>query len=131
VPNLRTSTRFVHTHVQALTGGGSRYDYSVDGSAVHAPVAPPGFDPLTATDAQLDEYGLPPRPKDLASLDGWTQQMTDLHMVTPPPFLVELPNVRADTVYSSNWSGYMVTGPAAAFTHAEVWYVEPTFYSYR
>jgi len=113
----------------SLAGGGSRYDYVIDGSPVHAYMAPPGFDPLMATDAQLDAYGLPPRPADANALRDWTQQMSHMHMVQPPPFLVELPNVRADTIYATNWSGYMVTGPAATFTHAETWYVEPTFYS--
>src|SRR5438128_3345034 len=39
--------------VNALPGGGSSYDYSVNGSTVRFFVPPAGFDTCTATDAQL------------------------------------------------------------------------------
>src|SRR5215467_13091102 len=48
---------FARAAVRALPGGGSSYDYRVHGFLVSFLVPPPGFDPATATGAQLGEYG--------------------------------------------------------------------------
>lgn len=116
--------------VNALPDGGSSYDYSVNGSTVRFFVPPAGFDPSTATDAQLDEYGFPERPTDSTAYARWQAEMSDWKGAAPaPPFLAES-HARADTTYSGNWAGYAVTG-GYTYTHAEAWYIEPTFYSSR
>ena len=117
---------FPRTAVATLPGGGERYEYRVEGIPYRYDVPPAGFDTLTATNARLEEYGLPTRPTEPEALAVWEQQAANMHVVTPPPFLVVL-DARADTVDSENWSGYAVTGSAGEFTHAEAWYYEPEF----
>jgi Peptidase A4 family len=117
--------------VKALPGGGSSYDYRVNGAMVRFYVPPKGFDPSTATAAKLNEYGFPPRPKVAAALSRWHAQMRAWKgSARPAPFLAET-HMSPDTTYSENWSGYSVTGSAGTYTHAEAWYLEPTYYSSR
>ena len=117
---------FPRTAVATLPGGGERYEYRVEGIPYRYDVPPAGFDTLTTSNARLEEYGLPTRPTEPEALAVWEQQAANMHVVTPPPFLVVL-DARADTVDSENWSGYAVTGSAGEFTHAEAWYYEPEF----
>lgn len=115
--------------VRQLPGGGASYNYRVNGWNVHFYVPPTGFRPTTATNSQLEEYGLPPRPTSRAALASWRKEMGGLNKpASPPPFLAET-HAQADTVYMYYWAGYAVTGSAGTFYHAEAWYKEPTFYS--
>lgn len=117
--------------VNALPGGGSSYEYLVNGATVRFYVAPKGFDPSTATAAALDEYGFPPRPTEATALSRWQNQMSAWNgSVTPPPFLAET-HTSNDSVTYGNWSGYAVTGGADTYTHAEAWFIQPTFGSSR
>lgn len=65
-----------------------------------------GFDPLTATDAQLAYYGLPPRPpaSNHSALASWTTAMEHAK------YEVASPDIMGPTSFSSftgdNWSGY-------------------------
>jgi Peptidase A4 family len=118
---------FPRVAVHRLPGGGSSYDYSVNGARVRFYVPPAGFDPSTASGARLAEYAFPPRPSNPAALARWQREMSNWKgAVTPPPFLAET-HARADTVYSSNWAGYAVSGSSGTYTHAEAWYIEPSF----
>lgn len=92
-------------------------------------VPPKGFQPLTATAAQLTEYGLPARPKSKADLARWEKEVRRAKSVTPPPFLTESHSRAYSTYSSNNWSGYVATGSTGAFHQAEAWYWEPTYYS--
>ncbi|HXM54801.1 MAG TPA: G1 family glutamic endopeptidase [Candidatus Dormibacteraeota bacterium] len=99
----------------------------MEGVQVSILMPPAGFNPATATDAQLDEYGFPPRPTDQDALDEWVSDMSAwTGAADVPGFLAGAP-ASADSVSSSNWSGYAVTESAGTFTHAEAWYFEPTF----
>ncbi|MGO9900345.1 MAG: hypothetical protein ACLP0J_11760 [Solirubrobacteraceae bacterium] len=112
----------------ALPGGGTRYDYTLPSGLVEEIATPPqGLNPVTASDAQLAEYMLPPRPQGLAQLENWIAQVQDLHVATPPPFLVQSTIRRSSPSY--NYSGYEVDGSRNQFTVAEVNYNEPTAYS--
>jgi hypothetical protein len=123
---------FPQVAVNAMAGGGSSYDYQLDdGGTVRFYVPPASFDPSTATDAQLDEYGFPPRPTDPDALSQWNTEMNGYQGVDPPPSFLTESNVVNDTVYYQNWSGYAVTEPQGTFTHAEAVFVEPTFGSSR
>lgn len=120
---------FSRTAVHGLPGGGSRYDYRVHGVRVRFYVPPKGFNPSTASNAKLNEYGFPVRPAAAATEKIWNAQMRSWKgAVKPPPFLAES-HASADTVYYYNWSGYAVTGSRGNYTHAEAWYIEPTYYS--
>lgn len=119
---------FPRVAVHALPGGGSSYDYLVHGVRVRFYVPPRGFNPSTATNARLREYGFPVRPGAASAAGRWDAQMRGWKgAVTPPPFLTET-HASADNVYTYNWSGYAVTGSHGSYTHAETWYVEPTYY---
>jgi hypothetical protein len=120
-------TTFSRNAVNALAGGGSSYDYSVNGSNVRFYVPPAGFDPSTATAAQLNEYAFPPRPTDPAALAQWQTEMSNWKgAASPPPFLTET-HAQADSVNMYYWAGYALDGNSIVFTHAEAWYLEPTF----
>ncbi len=110
-----------------LPDGGTRYDYIAGSGAVtHISVPPAGFDPTTATASEIALYNLPPRPADLNQLAAWDTQFAKVKFVPAPSFLVELPNVHADTT-SNNWSGYGITGNQNQFNVTGVGYYEPTF----
>lgn len=117
--------------VRALPGGGSSYKYRVNGATVRFYVPPANFDPRTAAAAKLNEYGFPSRPTGHAALSRWRTHMSGWKgAVTPPPFLAES-HTSADSVLSEVHSGYAVSGSDGTYTHAEAWYIQPTFYSSR
>lgn len=120
---------FPLTATQALPGGGSSYDYMVNGHLVKFKVPPPGFHPSTASSANLKEYGLPPRPAAARPLAQWQAQMRSWRgAAKPPPFLAET-HVRSDTVTLGNWSGYSLSGSPGTYADVEAVYGEPTLYS--
>ncbi len=88
-------------------------------STVPAPVLlsspPPGFHPVTATQAQLAKYGFPPRPSaaNVRALDEWTQAMKSWKHTVHPQFLTS--NIHIDPIFgqdvattgqgAKNWAG--------------------------
>ena len=80
-----TLARVVHQ-----TDGTTIYDFTGDGTWSDESVPPPGFDPLTATDAQLAASGFPPRPAghDAAALAAWKSAVGhSLHAVVSIPIM--------------------------------------------
>ena len=122
---------FAQTAANAMPGGGTSYAYNLNGSTVTFYVPPAGFDPATATAAQLNEYGFPPQPTDPGALKLWQQEMSNWQGTTPPPPFLTETSGQNDSVNNDHWSGYVVTEPAGTFTHAETWFIEPTFGSSR
>lgn len=62
--------------VKPLPGGGRAYIYNEGKYGVVTELVPPKhFDPLTASEAQLNEYGFPPRPTDSHALTLWKQEL--------------------------------------------------------
>lgn len=119
---------FPRTSVTQLSDGGSSYNYQEPGGIVAQGLVPPyGFDPTTATNAQLRANGFPPRPAATAALAKWERLVTTGHAASQPSFLAALPNTQADIVYSAPWSGYVVTGSFHQFYDAEMEYNEPRF----
>jgi hypothetical protein len=117
--------------VNALPGGGSSYEYLVNGAPVRFYVPPKGFNPSTATAAELNEYGFPSRPTEATTLSRWQTQMSAWKgAATPLPFLAES-HMSMDSVLNQSWSGYAVTGTVGNYTHAEAWFIEPNYYSSR
>ncbi len=117
------------TRIEDLPGGGKAYVYNEDHGMVVKDLQPPaGFDPLTATNDQLDEYGFPTRP-DSTSADfatWWSEMANWKGAADPPPFETANPNVTYDSANSYKWAGYQVN--AGTYTHSEAWYYEPTIY---
>jgi hypothetical protein len=119
-----------------MAGGGSSVVYDMNGMTVTNLIPPPGFRPETASAAQLDEYGFPPRPAAGAALAAWEKEMSGWTGAAPPTsFLAEThTKVVADTETTANWAGYVVTAQSNSlywFSQAEGWYTEPTFASSR
>lgn len=122
-----------------LDDGGKIYVYNIDGVINEFPVPPEGFNPLTATDKQLETYGFPPRPTDEKSLLDWNEMMSN-YKCTPVPQLEKtgnshLPAQKADvpstlslssTTYYTNWSGYVAKGN---FAQVQGDFVQPTIAS--
>ncbi|ACV58557.1 hypothetical protein [Alicyclobacillus acidocaldarius] len=104
--------------VQTLPDGGQEYIYYINGVKNVFPVPPKGFNPLTATDAQLREYGFPPRPSDPQNLQQWEQEMSHWKRTLPPkvvmtnishrliPYTGTAENISESVFQTSNWSGY-------------------------
>lgn len=76
------------------------------------PTIPRGFNALTATDAELATYGLPPRPTNPAMLSTWENAMSHLKQTIVPQFGPVMnsaainPNSLTGTDPNTNWAGY-------------------------
>ncbi len=115
------------TKAVALPGGGTGQFYA-DGSEQLVP--PPDFNPLTATAAQLDEYGIPPQPTtDLVAAAKWQTEMKKFNPLPAQAYYVQSPYAQLGTVYDINHAGYVASSVLGSMpTHAEGWYQEPTIY---
>jgi hypothetical protein len=115
-----------------LPGGGTMYEYHMNGKPVKTYRPPAGFRPYSASNAKLAEYGFPPRPTNPSALAVWRTEMRSWRGSAPAPrFLMET-HTRADTTYSNIWAGYAIQDLGGNFfTHAEGWYTEPTIYGSR
>lgn len=121
--------------VTPLPNGGSSYNYEVDGADIHVYVPPSSFTPTSATDAQLDEYGFPPRPSDPTELQQWEDEFASwTGAATPPAFLTDSNatndiGIADDHTTTPNWSGYALEGSKGTYNWAETTFFEPTRYS--
>src|SRR5215471_392498 len=99
-------------------------ELTLEGGAKIRTFAPPGgFDPLTASLADLQRYGFPPRPEDPHHLARYTQffsRLKNKFNYIQPTFRVNTdrrhgPRIRraeAGTETSTNWSGGVVFAPS-------------------
>ncbi len=118
--NALTGTVIHYSDKQVLPDGGIDYVFNVNGvqNVLHEP--PDGFTPVTATAAQLAEYGFPASPKDEAGLAAWTAKWSRFKVKrsSSDPVLTLMPAIEsANTVspqvnppahigYPATWSGY-------------------------
>jgi hypothetical protein len=82
------------------------------------PAPPPGFDPLTATTAQLQEYGFPLPPSGTSLLQAWTTAMMAAVLYVPPvttpsATLHKMPGLKSGDTdhtveYANNWAGHII-----------------------
>lgn len=84
---------------------------------IECPVPPKDFNPISATDDELEKYGFPKRPMEFEELQGWIMQMKDYdEMVEPDMSLLKresnydlnacnINNANSST--SLNWSCYV------------------------
>lgn len=137
-----------YDYVTEFDDGGKDYVYIIAGVKNHYLVPPEDFDPLTATDEELDRYCFPDRPGAAMELsDGINSDYSDwfslmenysgtpdpeisvsVQPVTPDP---STPTTRA-TSRSNNWSGYVSDlGDSSSkfYTQAQVDYTQPTISS--
>ena len=112
------------TRTVPLSGGGTGYVYS---NGAEQLIPPSGFNPLAATNAQLDEYGIPEQPtNDLNAAGLWQKEMENFHPIAAPPYYVSSPYQSFDTVYDINHAGYDAAPIDGGMpTHAEGWVTSP------
>ncbi len=112
--------------VTTAADGSVHYSYQdPDGESLNYVVPPAGFDPLTATDAQLAEYNFPSRPTSATGLEQWNAEMASYQGVPAPDFQYQTgstatsedasattPSVRSDAtdqttdLTTENWAGW-------------------------
>jgi hypothetical protein len=103
--------------------------------------APPkGFDPLTASDQDLDYFGFPPRPNQITSPKGYaswasamaasktrivpTLQVTNIfHGPAKGKAQVGAPKAGSDTLEFYNWSGYLNNNGATSYGSSSYYFV--------
>ena len=75
---------------QSLSDGGTSYTYDVNGLTVVQYAPPANFDAVTASEAELAQYGIPPRPSGVESAAESSWEAAWAHVLFPPPtsFLV-------------------------------------------
>lgn len=117
-------TSTIHPSETTLEDGAVQSVYALPGGAVLTTTTPPtGFDPLTASDAQLSEVAFPPRPASDPDLADWTNAMSAYSSDDPPngDLSVETPASSgvAFTTYYRSWSGYLA-GPIYTQGHLYV-----------
>lgn len=87
-----------------------------DGELLTSTTPPPGFDPLTAPDTLLAEYGFPARPSDARDLQEWTSAMAAYKSDGPPTWALQVVSDTAPAAMSApalyttlygNWGGYI------------------------
>lgn len=115
---------------------GSAVEYPMGRGIIAEQIIPPvGFKPLTATNAELNEYGFPPRPSGGADLVRWEKEMSNWKGSGPAtPFLAAVnasTNAYSDTEYSQNWAGYVIQSSTPSMTQAQGWWIEPSAHSSR
>ena len=122
----------------AAAAGCWSWSARAEGPAVNAlatvqslPSPPPGFDPVSASDADLARYGLPSRPDPFTgrsvSYSTWLHAMRHArtrvepqirvtnHQHVPAMTLRRLPGIQSSTMASTNWSGEMLLSGASSF----------------
>jgi len=113
--------------VTALPDGGQLYSYYRPDGALYAKTTTPpeGFDPSSASDEELAEYGYPPRPSSpLSPQQKEWERMVSISRTKPEPFMVDVPSFSA-SLTNSHWSGHITT--KGGFTYAEADYIEPSY----
>ena len=126
-------THVVHySSKKVLADGGITYTFDVNGAQNLVVLAPDGFSPTTATDAQLAEYGFPARPSDKDALAAWTTKWSRFkykRSSTDPTIVITPFQAIQATNTSSAWSGYMDLGSGNEFNNIGANYTQPTWQS--
>lgn len=128
--DLKAAKALTPSHVVSLPGGGKGYIYYINGVKNEVPVPAAGFSPLTASDAQLQEYGFPPRPQNPNELAQWKSDMSHWKRVAAPT-LSTIPGIdhrlrRFNTSESANWGGYVNTSSSNQWIAVQGNWTQPT-----
>ncbi len=141
-PGTNTTPQVIHySSKQARPDGGTDFVFNINGVQNVLHEAPNGFNPVTATDAQLAEYGFPARPKDTAGLAKWTSRWSRFkYQSNSDPVLTLMPAESANTASPNTfqnpseqidhptWSGYGDYDLGVnEFTEASGDYTQPTY----
>lgn len=96
------------TSTTQMSDGGNIFNFKSTNIDVQFPVPPSGFNPLTATDTELDEYGFPTRPTDSERLSVWTDVMKHYKRTLQPETIQLLNRNQTEVAKSTDqpWAGY-------------------------
>ena len=116
------STRVLPSRINARLDGGTDVVYESGSAVTIVRIPPRDFNPLTATDDALAEFGFPARPTNATDVAAWSEDLGVWHVNTDAT-LCEESRVSAMTslspdpdgvpiadVGSPAWSGYVATG---------------------
>lgn len=95
---------------------------------LRAPVCPSAtFDPLQASNSELKQYGIPPRPSDPTALARWRSTVGQAGKCIVGP-ITQKADVRFPTENSANWSGYKASANAyTSFDEITMEFTVPSF----
>lgn len=99
---------------------------------MQVPIPPAGFEPATASAAQLQEYGFPPAPSSPTALSQWSTAMSDYSFRSVPDLELLVSNEgfqNGSGHYFSGWSGWAAintSGGNSKFVTVEGNYTVPT-----
>ncbi len=76
-------TKFTPIRTIRFSDGGKEYVYNINGTTVHSPIPPNGFDPLTATKSELEKYGFPTPPdkSQQVAYESWAKFVSSMDIV--------------------------------------------------
>jgi hypothetical protein len=76
-------TKITPVKVIHYSDGGKAYVYSIGGTTVESPMPPNGFNPLTASKTELDQYGIPtpPSKSQTEAYQQWVQFVSSMDIV--------------------------------------------------
>lgn len=129
---LSLSLLLIPIQVDADTGQPVPYDAAANAACQplkYFTQPPSSFDPLTATDSQLEAVGFPPKPpgNDANAIAAWAQAVTSATDFTVPQPLC---NMGYHTAYANGiWAGHVVPSSydgGVRFTWSQSTWVEPT-----
>ena len=83
-----------------------------DTEFTYIPVPDPSWDPLTASNSELEHFGFPPKPQGNSSLDEWAKEVSGIHISAPSDLCLASTSTFELTHIAHFWSGY-VTVPTA------------------
>jgi hypothetical protein len=108
--------------VTTFSDGGKLYTYEEEGEKIVLPQPPANFNPLKASEAELERYAFPKRPssEEQVQLAKWEEEMGTYKEMAPPTACTGAPPPRSGisgrvrhtgTSGSYNWSGYVTNAP--------------------
>jgi hypothetical protein len=102
-----TSTTYVQPDVTSRSDGGESTSYALPNGQEIVTVTPPtDFNPLTASDETLAEYGFPTKPADPAQQARWQAAMAAYRSDDPPAGPLPVTTSGPAFVVYSNWAGW-------------------------
>ena len=102
-------------------------------SVPQLPSPPAGFNPLTATNQELQKYGFPTRPIDSTALNQWEYVMSRAKYYGKPiqtPSNTNSFGLQNPITYNALWAGYVTTGAdnnSATYTQSSGYWTQPDY----
>jgi YD repeat-containing protein len=122
------ATTYGPSSVTETPGGGVAAHYTLSEGEVLYNTPPKGFEPLKASNAELEEYNIPTAPPTgTPEHEAWETMMKKLHFTEPEPTMVEVHTLSAagSEVPSQTWSGYLADSESQSDTQVSGKFIVP------